>query len=83
MTYFTNLFSFSQDVVCNTGLHQSPINIVTSALVTEASDPGAIITSGFEEDMSGDLANTGRMLQFAVLGFARPTITGGPLNGKR
>ena len=69
--------------MCNTGLHQSPINIVTSALVTEASDPGAIITSGFEEDISGDLANTGRMLQFAVLGFARPTITGGPLNGKR
>ena len=73
----------SQDVVCNTGLHQSPVNIVTSDLVTEASDPGAIITSGLEEDISGHLANTGRMLQFAFLGFARPTITGGPLNGKK
>ena len=56
---------------------------MTADLVTEASDPGAVTTSGLEEDILGHLANTGRMLQFAVLGFARPTITGGPLSGKR
>ena len=69
--------------MCNSGQHQSPVNIVTEDLVTEESDPGAVTTSGLEEDILGHLANTGRMLQFVVLGFARPTITGGPLNGKR
>ena len=70
-------------MVCNTGLHQSPINIKTSDLVTEAADPGFILGHGFEDDILGHLANTGRMVQFAILGFAKPTITGGPLSGKR
>ena len=73
-----------QEAVCNTGTRQSPVDIVTQAAVpvSPVTVPG-LVTAGFEDDISGFLANTGRMLQFAVLGYARPTIEAGPLGDKK
>ena len=60
------------------------MDIVTQAAVpvSPVTIPG-LVTAGFEDDISGFLANTGRMLQFAVLGYARPTIEAGPLGDKK
>ena len=65
-------------------LCQSPVDIVTQAAVSVSpvTVPG-LVSTGFEDDISGFLANTGRMLQFAVLGYARPTIEAGPLGDKK
>ena len=81
MTGPTDLY---QEAVCNTGTRQSPVDILTQAAVSVSpvTVPG-LVSTGFEDDISGFLANTGRMLQFAVLGYARPTIEAGPLGDKK
>ena len=65
------------------GTAQSPINVVTNDVVIEQNDIGDVITIGFDSELEGYLANTGRMLQFMNFGFFRPTIEGGPLGSKR
>ena len=65
--------------LCN-GMKQSPIDIVTADAKTPTTDPGALTTTMFDTDITGALANTGRVLRwFAVWGTAKPTISGGPL----
>ena len=62
---------------------QSPINIVTDNVLTESNDVGSIEGTLFDEDIFGYIANTGRMVQFVLLGFSRPSIGGGPLLDKK
>merc|ERR1719232_1037882 len=63
-----------------TSSKQSPIDIVTADAVTPTTDVGALTTTMFDTDITGALANTGRVLRwFAVWGTAKPTISGGPL----
>ena len=69
--------------VCNSGSAQSPINIVTDNVLTESNDVGSIEGTLFDEDIFGYIANTGRMVQFVLLGFSRPSIGGGPLLDKK
>lgn len=67
---------------CDTGTSQSPINIVSADLVTETTDPGALVGTLWDTDMEGYLVNNGRVLRFSHLGMARPTVTGGPAGTK-
>ena len=67
---------FDEDAVCNTGQAQSPINIDTDNI--EEVEVGVITGVGFNTNITGYLANTGRMVQFTLLSFNRPTIKGGP-----
>ena len=69
--------------MCNIGSAQSPIDIVTDHVETNLNDVGEVQGTLFEDDIEGYLANTGRMLQFVLLGFLRPTIQGGPLLDKK
>ena len=69
--------------VCNTGMKQSPINIDTATVKTPTTDPGAIWSTLFDKDIDGYLANTGRVLRYMLFGYARPTISGGPLAAKK
>ena len=80
---FNNHFQVGNDPVCNSGTAQSPIDIVTGNVNTENSDVGQIHGTLFEEDIEGYMANTGRMVQFVLLGFLRPTLEGGPLLDKK
>ena len=69
--------------VCGSGTSQSPIDIVTADAVTPTTDVGALTTSMFDTDITGALANTGRVLRwFAIYGTGKPTISGGPLGTK-
>jgi len=69
--------------VCGSGNSQSPIDIVTADAKTPTTDPGALTTTMFDMDITGALANTGRVLRwFAVWGLGKPTISGGPLGTK-
>ena len=73
----------SMNAVCNTGTSQSPINIVAAdAKTASGTDIGAVMTTLFDTDITGYLANTGRVLRWMSLGTARPTIMGGPLGTK-
>ena len=73
----------SMNAVCNTGTSQSPINIVAAdAKTATGTDIGAVMTTLFDTDITGYLANTGRVLRWMSLGTARPTIMGGPLGTK-
>lgn len=66
-----------------TSSKQSPIDIVTADAVTPTTDAGALTTTMFDTDITGALANTGRVLRwFAVWGTGKPTISGGALGTK-
>ena len=70
--------------VCGTGVSQSPINIVANdAKAATGADIGAVTTTLFDTDLTGALANTGRVLRWMHLGTAKPTISGGPLDNAK
>jgi len=72
----------STTVVCNTGTSQSPINIVTTDAVAPTTDVGSVTSTLFDTDITGHLANTGRVLRWFATGTVKPTIAGGPLGTK-
>ena len=65
------------------GTSQSPINIVANDAVAATTDIGAVTTTLFDTDLTGALANTGRVLRWMHLGTAKPTISGGPLDATK
>jgi len=75
------------DAACDdsgTSSKQSPIDIVTADAVTPTTDAGALTTTMFDTDITGALANTGRVLRwYAIWGTAKPTISGGPLDSTK
>jgi len=72
----------SGTAVCNTGTSQSPINIVTADAVAPTTDVGSVTSTLFDTDITGHLANTGRVLRWFATGTVKPTIAGGPLGTK-
>ena len=70
------------NAVCGTGTSQSPIDVVTADVMTEATDVGAIEAHNLDLNLDGYLANTGRLLSWMYFGYTRPTIRGGPLGTK-
>lgn len=69
----------SGTAICNTGTSQSPINIVAADAVVPTADVGSVTSTLFDRDITGHLANTGRVLRWFATGTVKPTITGGPL----
>jgi len=72
----------SMTAVCNTGTSQSPIDIVTADAVAPTTDVGSVTSTLFDTDITGHLANTGRVLRWFATGTVKPTIAGGPLGTK-
>ena len=64
--------TLDSESLCSSGLKQSPIDIETEEVISK--DDGAVIGTMFDDDVEGAVTNTGRMIQFVSLGYARPTI---------
>lgn len=75
--------SYTAAATCGTGTSQSPIDVVSSDVMTETGgDVGAIVGHLWDRELNGYLSNNGRGVRFSHLGMARPTISGGALGDK-
>jgi len=70
---------------CSTGTKQSPIDVTTANLVVESTDPGEIMLTGHDIQLTGSVRTDGRQIYYvptAPLGF-RPILSGGALSSSK